>query len=88
MSAIMYNHMSLIQFDETTSKATYKNFIGELATDTMLGLTHEDIQKWIDGMLIQEAMPYLTADQREILLTGLNQDEWDMLFAEEDEDDE
>jgi hypothetical protein len=88
MNAVMYNHMSLVQFKESTSEVTYLTYRGELSKTTMPGLTHADIQKWINGELIQNAMPYLTADQREILLTGLDQTSWDNLFSDEDEDDE
>jgi len=36
----------------------------------------EDGISWIQGTLIQNAMPYLTADQREFLISGLTPDEW------------
>lgn len=39
--------------------------------------------KW-DGMLIQKAFPYLTADEREFILTGMTAKEWDELFNEEE----
>lgn len=32
------------------------------------------------GMLIQEAFPYLTNDEREFLLTGIVPQEWDEIF--------
>ena len=30
-----------------------------------------DLDSWIGGELIQNAMPYLTADEREILISGV-----------------
>lgn len=87
MTSIVYNHMSLIQFNEDTSEVLYTNYKRELTATTMPGLTHADIQKWIDGELIQVAMPYLTADQREILLTGLDQTAWDDMFGEDEDED-
>ena len=34
-------------------------------------LAHEiDVCHWQDGVLIQEAMPYLTASERELLISG------------------
>jgi len=41
----------------------------------------EDAQRWINGELIQVAFPYLTADDREILKTGIDAEEWDRLFG-------
>jgi hypothetical protein len=42
---------------------------------------------WHDrGVLIQDALPFLTAGQREILMTGVSEECWDALFADEDED--
>lgn len=47
-------------------------------------VTQEQLDAWNGGMLIQEAMPNLTADQREFLLTGSTAEEWDKEFKEEE----
>ena len=39
-----------------------------------------DYQKWVDGALIQDALPYLTADEREFLMTGITPDQWKRMF--------
>lgn len=39
---------------------------------------------WKSGMLIQEAFPTLTTDQREFLMTGITPDEWTQFFGEEE----
>lgn len=36
--------------------------------------------KWKKGMLIQDAMPYLTPDEREILVSGICGECFDNLF--------
>lgn len=41
---------------------------------------------WQNGHLIQKAMPELTADEREFLLTGMTPEEWDAAFGEEDDE--
>lgn len=41
----------------------------------------EDAQRWVNGELIQIAFPYLNADQREILKTGIDAQEWETMFA-------
>lgn len=52
-----------------------------------LPITEEQIERWENGELVQKAFPNLTASQREFLMTGITDDEWDAAFAE-DEDDE
>jgi hypothetical protein len=49
-----------------------------------LKLDPNDYQKWQDGALIQNAMPYLTADEREFLMTGITKEEWDTCFKGSD----
>ena len=55
-----------------------------------LPVTEDQIQVWLDGMLIQAAMPNLDADQREFVKTGITPEEWenwkgkDMLFVTQD----
>jgi hypothetical protein len=34
-----------------------------------------------NGALIQKAFPFLNADQREFLMSGLTPDEWNAIFA-------
>ena len=31
----------------------------------------EDVKQWVNGALIQDAMPYLSPDEREILISGI-----------------
>lgn len=49
-----------------------------------LPLTVEQILKWEQGALIQNAMPHLTADQREFLLTGMSDNDWNENFADDE----
>jgi hypothetical protein len=37
------------------------------------------------GVHIQNAFPFLTPEQREFLMTGIRPDEWNLIFAEEEE---
>ena len=46
-----------------------------------IDITEQQLQKWRDGMMIQHAMPTLTADEREFLMTGIIPEEWDSLFS-------
>jgi hypothetical protein len=50
-------------------------------------VTHlDDTNRWINGELIQNAFPYLNADQREILKTGIDSESWEEMFAGSEED--
>ena len=42
----------------------------------------EDYDAWLNGELIQNAMPYLTPDDREILISGICPDCWEKMFGE------
>ena len=45
-----------------------------------LPITKEQLDKWKNGELIQVAMPDLTADQREFIMTGTTPSEWESLL--------
>lgn len=53
-----------------------------------INVTHEQIERWERGMLIQDAMPHLTASEREFIKTGITPEEWAKTFPEPEEDDE
>ena len=46
----------------------------------------DDAQRWVNGELIQNCFPYLNADQREILKTGIDSESWDEMFAGSEDD--
>ena len=45
-----------------------------------------DVNRWVNGELIQVTFPYLNADQREILKTGIDAQEWETMFAGSEDD--
>jgi len=56
-------------------------YSGEINT---LVLNYDDADYarwWEDGELIQNAMPYLTPDEREFLMTGHTKEDWTAIFA-------
>ncbi len=44
-------------------------------------ITNEQLEAWLSGELIQNAMPHLDAGQREFIKTGITDEEWEALFA-------
>lgn len=47
-----------------------------------------DYLDWDDGMLAQDAFPYLSADEREMLISGICPTCWAKMFGGEDEEDD
>ena len=45
-------------------------------------VTQEQLDAWQAGGLIQNIMPNLSAGQREFLMTGVIDEEWDEAFSE------
>jgi hypothetical protein len=41
-----------------------------------LDVTHDELERWMDGELIQKVFPHLTTDEREFLMTGTTPEEW------------
>ena len=57
-------------------------FSGE--TNTMdIDVTQSQIDAWYGGELIQNAMPNLSADEREFIMTGITPEEWADNFGDE-----
>ena len=50
-----------------------------------IDVTEAQIIAWKDGINIQEAMPNITADEREFIKTGLTAADWLKMFGEEEE---
>ena len=42
-----------------------------------IDVTQEQINDWEGGSLIQDAMPDLTPEEREFIMTGITQEEWE-----------
>lgn len=41
-----------------------------------IDVTPAQIDAWVQGMLVQSAMPDLSADEREFIMTGITPNEW------------
>ena len=45
-----------------------------------IDVTPLQIEQWERGMLIQDAMPLLTNDEREFIMTGLTSSDWENML--------
>lgn len=46
-------------------------------------VTQEQLDRWNAGELIQKVMPNLSASDREFIMTGITDEEWDQAFGED-----
>lgn len=62
-------------------------FSGYTTRDKPFAITVKlsDANEWVNGGLIQNCFPYLDAEQREILMTGNDNEAWEMMFGVSDE---
>ena len=69
---------------------TRKSPITGITRTKEIDVTIDQILAWEMGELLQNAMPHLSADDREFVKTGITGEEWDQLFggAEESEQEE
>ena len=51
-----------------------------------IDVSDKQIALWMEGALIQDVMPSLSADEREFIMTGITPDEWAAEFGEESND--
>ena len=59
-----------------------QSFSGRISS-MVLELTDAQLYAWaVDGVAIQQAMPNLSPEEREFLMSGTRQDEWDALYSE------
>ena len=67
-------------------KVTMTSIMSGKVNTLDLPITQDQIDMWDQGYLIQDAMPDLTPDEREFLMTGITPSEWAEVFTEENEE--
>lgn len=68
-------------------KITRTSMMSGITRTKDIDVTQEELDAWEGGALIQNVMPHLTDSEREFILTGITDDEWGSLYAEEEYDD-
>lgn len=64
---------------------TRKSMLSGIERTIEIPVTKEQIDKWENGALAQEAFPNITPTEREFIMTGVTDDEWDNAFQDEDD---
>ena len=64
---------------------TRKSYISGIERTLDLDVTPEQLDRYyVQGALLQEAFPNLTAGEREFIKTGITDEEFDSMFAEQE----
>lgn len=81
----MLQEMSYTDNEDGTTTVNGLSILGKVVERT-LPVPAWRIMKWIgEDTLIQNAFPDLSADDREFLITGIADDEWDEITQDHDE---
>ncbi len=65
-------------------KVTRKSLFTSVVREINMDVTPAQFAEWRSGTLIQDAFPDLTKAEREFLMTGTTQEEWDNAFGKDD----
>ena len=63
-------------------KITMTSMISGKTTTRDIDVEPEQVAAWQSGVLIQDAMPELSAPDREFIMSGITQEEWDGIFKD------
>ena len=58
---------------------TRTSMMSKIQRSIDLDVTAEQINAWRSGMLIQDAMPHLNEHEREVVISGITQEEWERI---------
>lgn len=61
---------------------TRKSQVSGITRTIDLPVTEDQLQEWAGGVLLQDAFPNLTEDEREFIKSGIVADEWNQVFQE------
>jgi len=60
-----------------------RSFVSGQLRSREINVTPEQLRRWQNGELIQRAMPHLSADDREFIMTGVTPEEWNEAVPDE-----
>ncbi len=62
---------------------TRTSMISGITRTRDINVTQDQLDNWQNGMTIQKAMPHLSTDDREFIISGATPEEWDELDCSE-----
>jgi hypothetical protein len=60
-----------------------KSMLSGVTRSRDIDVTEEEYDRWRSGVLIQRAMPHLSDVDREFIMTGITEEEWNADMKEE-----
>lgn len=66
--------------DTNSIECKIVNMFTQKESTVIIKATSSQVQDWLAGSLIQNAFPQLTSSERELLITGVGEEEWDLMF--------
>ena len=60
-----------------------KSVLSGVTRSRDIDVTEEEYDRWRSGVLIQRAMPHLSDVDREFIMTGITEEEWNAEMKEE-----
>jgi hypothetical protein len=76
--------MSVAFNENGTATVTQMSLISGKISTRILRMTKDQYDRWFGGTLIQDALPHLTPMEREFLMTGMTEAEWDAEFGNDE----
>lgn len=82
----MIQPQRIIEFhsDGTATVQVKPLFGGDFSAPRTLAITQDQYESWQRGAYIQNVMPHLTAGEREFLMSGTTEEQWDETFKEDE----
>jgi hypothetical protein len=71
-----------VVLNESMMEITKKSPVTGKENKLLLPITEDQFNRWKNGELIQNAIPHLSIDEREFLISGCINDDWDVLTKE------
>ena len=65
---------------------TRKSVLSGIVRTLDINITQKQLDDWLNGALIQEAMPNISPDEKEFIMTGITSEEWDETFKEDEDE--
>jgi hypothetical protein len=66
-------------------KMTYEGLCDVTKETYKVTVPKAGVEAWLSGMHIQDAMPGVSPDDREFLMSGISPAGWDRIFKDEDD---
>jgi len=74
--------MQIDHIDENMVRVTKTSALTGKRNTMRIPLRQGEIENWLEStMLVQDAFPWIAADVREFLISGITPDEWDNTFS-------